>query len=241
MNQTGGKTPSTPRLSEYATNALETIRKELRMFSIGDVQNASNTTNGQQIASPHIENELPYVIAHLMNSGYTEEQAVAFIKSNGRCDILDNSKQPSQSSPINSNQRLPVPFTAPFSSAPRCSPALDSGAGSSRSNSTTDSTTIYELGYCKPIEFGPKPIDYGKSKRISPAPQTAVRQINLSSQSPARGTSPVSNTNHRPVVLAQNGTDKCHIKIPRKPHTSVDNPLAWRFSPFQQEQQGNFI
>lgn len=38
MNSTGGKTPSTPRLSEYATNALEKIRKELRMFSIGDVQ-----------------------------------------------------------------------------------------------------------------------------------------------------------------------------------------------------------
>lgn len=38
MNPAGGKMPSTPRLSEYATNALEKIRKELRMFSIGDVQ-----------------------------------------------------------------------------------------------------------------------------------------------------------------------------------------------------------
>lgn len=37
-NTAGGKVPSTPRLSEYATNALEKIRKELRMFSIGDVQ-----------------------------------------------------------------------------------------------------------------------------------------------------------------------------------------------------------
>lgn len=38
----------------------------------------------------------------------------------------------------------------------------DSGAGSSRSNSTTDSATIYDHGFCKPIDFKPK--------RISPAP-----------------------------------------------------------------------
>lgn len=38
MNPAGGKLPSTPRLSEYATNALEKIRKELRMFANGDAQ-----------------------------------------------------------------------------------------------------------------------------------------------------------------------------------------------------------
>lgn len=94
MNQTGGKTPSTPRLSEYATNALEKIRKELRMFSIGDVQNVSNTTNGQTHTSSHntaiqnqVECDLNALITHLMNAGYTEEQAIAFIKSNGRCEL----------------------------------------------------------------------------------------------------------------------------------------------------------
>lgn len=90
MNQTGGKMPSTPRLSEYATNALETIRKELRMFSISDVQNASNATNGQQITSvPKVD--LNMLLAQLMSSGFTEDQAIAFIK-NGRSDVLDNNK-----------------------------------------------------------------------------------------------------------------------------------------------------
>lgn len=100
MNQTGGKTPSTPRLSEYAANALETIRKELRMFSIGDVQSTSNTTNGQQISPSHntahqnqVECDLNILIAHLMNSGYSEEQAIAYIKSNHSDALLEISKQ----------------------------------------------------------------------------------------------------------------------------------------------------
>lgn len=85
--------PSTPRLSEYATNALETIRKELRMFSISDVQNASNATNGQQIPSlpTKVEYDLNMLLAQLMNSGFTEEQAITLIK-NGRSDVLDNNK-----------------------------------------------------------------------------------------------------------------------------------------------------
>lgn len=105
MNQTGGKTPSTPRLSEYATNALETIRKELRMFSISDVQNASNATNGQQIPSlPKVECDLNLLLAQLMNSGFTEEQAIALIKNNGRSDVLENNKQVQLQQ---CNQRLP--------------------------------------------------------------------------------------------------------------------------------------
>lgn len=104
MNQTGGKTPSTPRLSEYATNALETIRKELRMFSISDVQNASNATNGQQMSSlPKVECDLNLLLAQLMNSGFTEEQAITLIK-NGRSDVLDNNKQVQQQQ---CSQRIP--------------------------------------------------------------------------------------------------------------------------------------
>lgn len=104
MNQTGGKTPSTPRLSEYATNALETIRKELRMFSISDVQNASNPTNGQQMPLlPKVECDLKLLLAQLMNSGFTEEQAIQIIK-NGRSDVLENSKQVQLQQ---CNQRLP--------------------------------------------------------------------------------------------------------------------------------------
>lgn len=58
---------------------------------------------------------------------------------------------------------------------PRGSPALDSGAGSSRSNSTTESATIYDakpieyckqIDYCKPMEFC-KPIEYGKHVQLS--------------------------------------------------------------------------
>lgn len=94
MNQTGGKAPSTPRLSEYATNALEKIRKELRMFSIGDVHNISNSTNGQTHITSHnsliqnqVECDLNALITHLVATGYTEEQAIAFIKSNGRSEL----------------------------------------------------------------------------------------------------------------------------------------------------------
>lgn len=107
MNQTGGKTPSTPRLSEYATNALETIRKELRMFSISDVQNASNAANGQQIQlHPKVECvDLNLLLAQLMNSGFTEEQALAFIKNNGRHDVFENNKQSLLQQQC--NQRLP--------------------------------------------------------------------------------------------------------------------------------------
>lgn len=47
---------------------------------------------------------------------------------------------------------------------------------------------------------------------------------------PTRGTSP---------VVPQNGTDKCHLKMPRKPHNSVDNPLSWRFSPASDQQDQN--
>lgn len=94
MNQTGGKAPSTPRLSEYATNALEKIRKELRMFSIGDVHNISNSINGQAHITSHnslipnqVECDLNALITHLVATGYTEEQAIAFIKSNGRSEL----------------------------------------------------------------------------------------------------------------------------------------------------------
>lgn len=54
--------------------------------------------------------------------------------------------------------------------------------------------------------------------------------INRFTVIPARGTSP---------VVPQNGTDKCHLKMPRKPHNSVDNPLAWRFSPASDQQDQN--
>lgn len=114
MNQTGGKTPSTPRLSEYATNALETIRKELRMFSISDVQNGSNASNGQQIPSlPKVECDLNLLLAQLMNSGFTEEQAIVLIK-NGRSDVLDNNKQVQLQQ---CSQRLPGTFIERYTSS----------------------------------------------------------------------------------------------------------------------------
>lgn len=204
MNQTGGKTPSTPRLSEYATNALETIRKELRMFSISDVQNASNATNGQQIPTHQskVECDLNLLLAKLLSSGLTEQEAIAFIKNSRNYDLESNKpvqlQQCNQRLPGNSRNEFisesnlcliicvlffffsksnlvsapaqpPKLFRKPsiereIPQFPRGSPALDSGAGSSRSNSTTDSATIYDakpIEYCKQIEYC-KPIEFCK-------------------------------------------------------------------------------
>lgn len=113
----------------------------------------------------------------------------------------------------------------------RGSPALDSGAGSSRSDSphshqqlTTSSrasTGQYSPSPC-PSSFSdapplppprnsstpptppPAPVNLQIFKRRSPA---TTRPVALPAQSPARGTSPVSSTsNHRqPPVIAQNG------------------------------------
>lgn len=111
----------------------------------------------------------------------------------------------------------------------RGSPALDSGAGSSRSDSP-HSNQQYVSARLNSSQYAPSPCPSTSSdvpplpmrcssnpttptivpanlqqlfKRISPATPPA-RTVALPSQSPARGTSPVSNTNHRPIV-AQNG------------------------------------
>lgn len=80
---------------------------------------------------------------------------------------------------------------------PRNSPALDSGAGSSRSNSTTESATIYDtkpieyckqMDYCKPIDFC-KPIEFGKhvtlqqcSNQRLPGKRLEIMQKRLNSE-----------------------------------------------------------
>lgn len=112
----------------------------------------------------------------------------------------------------------------------RGSPALDSGAGSSRSDSphshqqyvsarvnsgqyspspcpsaSSDAPPPLPLPRCSsnPTTPTPVPAMHQLFKRISPATPPA-RSVALPSQSPARGTSPVSNTSLRPVV-PQNG------------------------------------
>lgn len=118
----------------------------------------------------------------------------------------------------------------------RGSPALDSGAGSSRSDSPHShqqfNNTRLHSGQYSPSpsqsalnEVPPLPLPRCSSnpttptpvppnfqqlfKRISPA-TPPTRSVALPSQSPARGTSPVSNSNHhRPVVL-QNGPQAQH-------------------------------
>lgn len=114
----------------------------------------------------------------------------------------------------------------------RGSPALDSGAGSSRSDSphshqqligSRASTGQYSPSPC-PSTFSdappippprcsstpptPPPVPANCQqlfKRMSPATQPSTRTVPLPSQSPARGTSPVSNTNHRQPMIVQNG------------------------------------
>lgn len=114
----------------------------------------------------------------------------------------------------------------------RGSPALDSGAGSSRSDSphshqqligSRASTGQYSPSPCPSTLSDAPPIPPPRCsstpptpppvpancqqlfKRMSPATQPSTRTVPLPSQSPARGTSPVSNTNHRQPMIVQNG------------------------------------
>ncbi|XP_062536307.1 serine/threonine-protein kinase Warts isoform X2 [Armigeres subalbatus] len=108
---------------------------------------------------------------------------------------------------------------------PRNSPALDSGAGSSRSNSPHSQ----QLGSGR-VQFSPSPCPSNFSdvpplppprcsstpstpppqfpflKRMSPASMATSRNGQFQSQSPARGTSPISsNSNLRQPIIVQNG------------------------------------
>lgn len=104
------------------------------------------------------------------------------------------------------------------------------------------------MEFCKPIEYG-KHVQLSSNQRL-PGNfvcfncSFAIKVENYSKRNlkkkinhilditviPTRGTSP---------VVPQNGTDKCHLKMPRKPHNSVDNPLSWRFSPASDQQDQN--
>lgn len=108
---------------------------------------------------------------------------------------------------------------------PRNSPALDSGAGSSRSNSPHSQQLVSSR-----VQFSPSPCPTNFSeapplppprcpstpstppplhqflKRMSPASVTTSRNGQFQSQSPARGTSPIStNNNLRQPIIVQNG------------------------------------
>ncbi|EDS41508.1 serine/threonine protein kinase lats, partial [Culex quinquefasciatus] len=108
---------------------------------------------------------------------------------------------------------------------PRNSPALDSGAGSSRSNSPHSQQLVSSR-----VQFSPSPCPTNFSeapplppprcpstpstppplhqflKRMSPASVTTSRNGQFQSQSPARGTSPISsNSNLRQPIIVQNG------------------------------------
>lgn len=118
----------------------------------------------------------------------------------------------------------------------RGSPALDSGAGSSRSDSphshqqfnnarltsgqyspspsqsALNETPPLPLPRCSSNPTTPTPVPPNFQqlfKRISPATPSS-RSVALPSQSPARGTSPVSNSNHHRPVIPQNGPQAQH-------------------------------
>uniref|UniRef100_A0A1B0GJS0 non-specific serine/threonine protein kinase n=1 Tax=Lutzomyia longipalpis TaxID=7200 RepID=A0A1B0GJS0_LUTLO len=270
MNSSGGKTPSSARLSEYTTNALEQIRKDLCKFV--HINNGSQmttdgsttpqlgqqqVTNHQNLAEREREILMCQQLTNLINAGYSEDQAVNALKqASGRPDgLLFAATKPTSSpeSPINGHSapppsKLPAPLATKLMRKHsierelsqalqynRNSPALDSGAGSSRSDSphshqqiipSRASTGQYSPSPC-PSSFSdapplppprcsstpptppPVPVTNFQQlfKRMSPATNPTARSVPLPSQSPARGTSPVSavGTHPRQPMIVQNG------------------------------------
>ncbi|CAO1419896.1 unnamed protein product [Diamesa tonsa] len=180
MNSSGGKTPSSGRASAYNAQAMAMIRNELSQFAnSGD----ANALAPKLIRKPSIERELAPQSLHL----------------------------------------------------PRNSPALDSGAGSSRSDSPHSHQQMLannsRAASATGCQYSPSPCPSHSSynevpppppprcssstsstpspypqylKRISPATAPSRNGVQMQSQSPARGSSPVaSNGNMRQNMIAQ--------------------------------------
>ncbi|EAT33905.1 AAEL013826-PA, partial [Aedes aegypti] len=139
---------------------------------------------------------------------------------------------------------------------PRNSPALDSGAGSSRSNSPHSQ----QLGTGR-VQFSPSPCPSNFSdvpplppprcsstpstppplqflKRMSPASMATSRNGQFQSQSPARGTSPISsNSNLRPPIIVQNGPQvqqQLNQQMSFYNNNSAEPPPPYPISPISQ-------
>ncbi|XP_062701965.1 serine/threonine-protein kinase Warts isoform X2 [Aedes albopictus] len=139
---------------------------------------------------------------------------------------------------------------------PRNSPALDSGAGSSRSNSPHSQ----QLGTSR-VQFSPSPCPSNFSdapplppprcsstpstppplqllKRMPQAPMATSRNGQFQSQSPARGTSPISsNSNLRPPIIVQNGPQvqqQLNQQMSFYNNNSAEPPPPYPISPISQ-------
>ncbi|XP_052869870.1 serine/threonine-protein kinase Warts [Anopheles cruzii] len=179
MNGKGGKVPSSvARHSTYNAIALEQIKNELMPYETGQPLGGSQITAPLK-RKPSIEKDAPQSPLHMQ----------------------------------------------------RTSPALDSGAGSSRSNSPHSQQPFVALGRSSQYSPSPCPTNFSDAppippprcsstpstpqppnpmhllKRMSPASVASGRNGQFgASQSPARGSSPISSTNQlRQPIIVQNG------------------------------------
>uniref|UniRef100_A0A2M4A5J0 non-specific serine/threonine protein kinase n=1 Tax=Anopheles triannulatus TaxID=58253 RepID=A0A2M4A5J0_9DIPT len=178
MNGKGGKVPSSvARHSTYNAIALEQIKNELMPYETGQSMGGSQITAPLK-RKPSIEKDAPQSPLHMQ----------------------------------------------------RTSPALDSGAGSSRSNSPHSQQPFVALGRSSQYSPSPCPMNFSDAppippprcsstpstpqppnpmhllKRMSPASVASARNGQFgASQSPARGSSPISNSNQlRQPIIVQN-------------------------------------
>uniref|UniRef100_A0A8D8GZC3 non-specific serine/threonine protein kinase n=1 Tax=Culex pipiens TaxID=7175 RepID=A0A8D8GZC3_CULPI len=158
------------------------------------------------------------------NSAYN---AAALEKIKNDLKSYESGQGASQNAPAKLIRKTSIEREVPQTTLhlPRNSPALDSGAGSSRSNSPHSQQLVSSR-----VQFSPSPCPTNFSeapplppprcpstpstppplhqflKRMSPASVTTSRNGQFQSQSPARGTSPISsNSNLRQPIIVQNG------------------------------------
>ncbi|XP_063706685.1 serine/threonine-protein kinase Warts isoform X2 [Culicoides brevitarsis] len=248
MSSMGGNTPPTARNSAYNTNAMEKIKNELQPFAnVGAAHQQQQQQQNQQQQN-HRFQELRQT---LLAAGFPEELALKALKaSNGNPEDAFNylksgrngeyilnghaGKLPGYVPRLMRKQSIEreVPLTSMH--LPRQSPAMDSGAGSSRSDSPhqqystsnrASSVSQYSPSPCpshssyndvvpptppprcpSTPSTPPPPFQMGHMlKRMSPATGPSRQMPTIQSQSPARGTSPVATNSRQPPIIVQNG------------------------------------
>ncbi|KAG5882138.1 hypothetical protein JTB14_005967 [Gonioctena quinquepunctata] len=242
--------PNTPARSPgYHQKAMEEIQNSLRPFAksgseamsssaASTISNFSATSGVSSLSSTSGGNgNEKDMVLQLRQLGYSEESSIRALQlSNGRLDVaLDYLGKPSMDpsmKPSGYTKLIRKP-SIERELMPRGSPALDSGAGSSRSDSPrlAEIHSRYSPNFNEPPppppprNTPPPPPPHGSSyqpvpsnvqqmfKRMSPAPVVPARTptVGSSYNSPAlqqRGTSPVSSVSSssgRQPMVVQNG------------------------------------
>ncbi|XP_053679324.1 serine/threonine-protein kinase Warts [Anopheles nili] len=184
MNGKGGKVPlSVARHSTYNAIALEQIKNELMPYETGQ------PLSGSQIAAPlkrkpSIEKDAPQSPLHMQRTSPALDSGAGSSRSNS-----PHSQQPFSAALGRSSQYSPSPCPTNFSDAPPIPPPR-----------------------CSSMPSTPQPPNpMHLLKRMSPASVASGRNGQFggaSSQSPARGSSPIASTgNHqlRQPIIVQNG------------------------------------